>query len=233
MVFAAASLKTALDEAAATWTHETGTRVVISYAASNALARQIEAGAPADLFVSADRDWMDYAASKDLIRPETRTNLLGNSLVLIAPKNSPAQISLRPGLDLAAFLGDGRLAMGQVDAVPAGKYGKAALEKLGLWESVKNRTAQTENVRAALLLVARGEAPLGVVYRTDAVSDPTVTIVAAFPENTHPPIVYPIAVTKDSTHPDAPSFLDYLRSARSRPFFERQGFTVMTAGSNS
>lgn len=233
-VFAAASLKNALDEAAADWKRETGKATVISYAASNALAKQIEAGAPADIFFSADLDWMDYAASKNLIRPETRTNLLGNSLVLIAPKDASVQVSLQAGLDLTSALGNGRLAMGQVEAVPAGKYGKAALEKLGLWEGVKDKIAQTENVRAALLLVSRGEAPLGIVYKTDAVSDPNVKIVATFPENTHPPIVYPVALTKDSGNPDAMSFLSYLRSAQAKPFFEKQGFTViLTPGSGS
>lgn len=233
VVFAAASLKNALDDAAAAWKRDTGKTAVISYAASNALARQIEAGAPADIFFSADLDWMDYAASKDLILPETRSNLLGNSLVLIAPKNAPAQIVLQPGVDLAALLGNGRLAMGQAEAVPAGKYGKAALEKLGAWNGVKDRIAQTENVRAALLLVSRGEAPLGIVYKTDAVSDPDVTVVATFSENTHPPIVYPVAVTKASRHPDAASFLGFLKSAQARMVFEKQDFTVLSAGSNS
>lgn len=234
VVFAAASLKNALDDAATAWARQTGKRTVISYAASNALAKQIEAGAPADIFFSADLDWMDYAASKSLIRPGTRVNLLGNSLVLIAPKDAGTQVSLQSGAQLGTALGNGRLAMGQVDAVPAGKYGKAALEKLGAWEGVKDRIAQTENVRAALLLVSRGEAPLGIVYKTDAVSDPNVRIVAAFPEGTHPPIVYPVALTKDGANPDAPAFLDFLHSRQAKPFFEQQGFTVMASpGSNS
>ncbi|WP_445504922.1 molybdate ABC transporter substrate-binding protein [Microvirga sp. G4-2] len=234
VVFAAASLKNALDDAAAAWKRETGKTAVISYAASNALAKQVEAGAPADLFFSADLDWMDYAASKSLIVPETRTNLLGNSLVLIAPKDASVQVSLQPGFDLASALGDGRLAMGQVEAVPAGKYGKAALEKIGAWDGVKSRIAQTENVRAALLLVSRGEAPLGIVYKTDAVSDVNVKIVATFPESTHPPIVYPVALTKDSANPDAAPFLNFLRSSQAKPFFERQGFSVMAVpGSGS
>jgi molybdate transport system substrate-binding protein len=234
VVFAAASLKNALDDASAAWTQETGKRVVISYAASNALAKQIEAGAPADLFFSADLDWMEYAASKGLIRPESRVDLLGNSLVLIAPKDSPSQISLQPGLDLAASLGSDRLALGHVDAVPAGKYGKAALEKLGAWEGVKDKLAQTDNVRAALLLVSRGEAPLGIVYRTDAASDPKVRIVATFPGSSHPPIVYPIAVTAESSHPDAAPLLAFLRSEKAKLFFEKQGFTVLSkAGSGS
>lgn len=227
VVFAAASLKNALDDAAAAWKRETSRTAVISYAASNALAKQVEAGAPADIFFSADLDWMDYAASKNLIRPETRANLLGNSLVLIARKDASVQVSLQPGFDLASALGKGRLAMGQVEAVPAGKYGKAALEKLGAWNGVRDKIAQTENVRAALFLVSRGEAPFGIVYKTDAVSDPNVKIVAAFPEGAHPPIVYPVALTKDSSNPDAASFLNYLRSSQAKPFFEKHGFNVM------
>jgi molybdate transport system substrate-binding protein len=234
VVFAAASLKNALDDAVLAWKQEAGKSAVISYAASNVLAKQIEAGAPADIFFSADLDWMDYAASKELIRPETRTNLLGNSLVLIAPKDSGVRIPLQPGLDLAPFLGKGRLAMGQLAAVPAGKYGKAALEKLGAWNGVKDKVAQTENVRAALLLVARGEAPLGIVYQTDAMSEARVTIVGTFPEGSHPLIVYPVAMTKDSNSPDAASLLNFLRSERARPLFEKQGFTVVNAaGSGS
>lgn len=234
VVFAAASLKNALDEAAAAWMRDSGRRVVVSYAASNALARQIEAGAPADIFFSADLDWMDYAASKRLIQPESRVSLLGNSLVLIAPKGSTAQVELNPGLDLAPFLGSDRLAMGHVNAVPAGKYGKAALEHLGAWAGVKDKVAQTENVRAALLLVSRGEAPLGIVYKTDAVSDSNVTIVGTFPEGSHPPIVYPVALTKDSANPEAIEFLGFLRSDKAKPFFEKQGFTLLNkAGSGS
>jgi molybdate transport system substrate-binding protein len=234
VIFAAASLKNALDDIGAAWTRQTGKRAVFSHAASSALAKQIEAGAPADIFFSADHDWMNYAVTKNLIRPESRANLLGNGLVLIAPKGAAVQVALQPGLDLAAVLGNGRLAMGHVDAVPAGKYGKAALEKLGAWEGVKDKVAQAENVRAALLLVARGEAPLGIVYRTDAAADPNVAIVASFPADSHPPIVYPVALTKDSNNPDAASFLDFLRSGQARPFFEKQGFTVIPApGSGS
>lgn len=234
VVFAAASLKNALDDAAAAWSRETGRKAVISYAGSSALAKQIEAGAPADVFFPADLDWMDHMVSKGLIRPGTRFDLLGNDLALIAPTGAAVQASLRPGLDLAPVLAGGRLAMGHVDSVPAGKYGKAALEKLGAWNGVKERIAQTENVRAALLLVSRGEAPLGVVYRTDALSDPNVGIVGIFPEGTHPPIVYPVAMTRDSTHPDAVPFLEFLRSAKAKSFFEKQGFKVLnTAGSGS
>ena len=227
VVFAAASMKNALDEINAAWGRDGGKRATISYAASSALAKQIESGAPADLFASADLDWMDYAAGKGLIRPDTRVTLLGNRLVLVAPKDSTAAVSLAPGLDLAPTLSGGRLAMANVDAVPAGKYGKTALETLGAWEGVKGQVAQAENVRAALLLVSRGEAPLGIVYQTDAASDPGVRVVGTFPEGSHPPIVYPVAITKDSSHPDAAAFLAFLRSATARAAFERQGFTIL------
>jgi len=231
VVFAAASMKNALDEVNAAWAAAHGGRkAVISYAASSALAKQIESGAPADLFISADLDWMDYVAERKLIRPETRGNLLGNRLVLIAAKDSKQNITLAPGLDLAALLGrDGKLSMGSVDSVPAGKYGKAALEKLGSWAAVKDRIAQADNVRAAMLLVSRGEAPLGIVYQTDAAADPNVRIVGQFPEDTHPPIIYPAAVTKDSTNAEAPAFLAFMRSDAARAAFERQGFTVLRA----
>jgi len=228
VVFAAASLKNALDEIAATWSKDTGKPAPkISYAASSALAKQIEQGAPADLFISADLDWMDYVAAKNLIKAETRFNLLGNKIVLIAPKDSKIANVAITGADLAKALNGGRLSMANVDAVPAGKYGKSALEKLGAWNEVKDHVAQAENVRAALLLVARGEAPLGIVYSTDAAAEPNVRIVATFPEDSHAPIIYPAALTKDSSNTDAKAFLDYLRSAKARLAFEKQGFTVV------
>lgn len=227
LVFAAASLKNALDEIGTAWSRETGRKVTISYAGSNALAKQLEAGAPADIFFSADLDWMDYAASKDLVRPETRVNLLGNSLVLVAPKESTTRLDIRHDTALAAALGSGRLAMGNVDAVPAGRYAKAALEKLGAWESLKGKVAQAESVRAALLFVSRGEAPLGIVYKTDAASGPNVKVVAEFPADTYPPIVYPVARLKTSENPDAQSFLDFLRSGPIKALFEKQGFAVL------
>mgnify|MGYP003342027793 FL=1 len=198
LVFAAASLKNAIDDIGARWEHETGKRAVVSYAASPALARQIEQGAPAEMFISADLEWMDYLQLRRLIRPESRANLLGNRIVLIARRGSTSSIRLEPGLDVARLLGDGRLAMADISAVPAGRYGKAALEALGLWPSLQSRIAQSENVRGALLLVSRGEAPLGIVYQTDAAADPYVQIVDAFPENTHPPIIYPAALTTAS-----------------------------------
>ena len=230
LVFAAASLKNALDEVAAQWQRESGKKVAISYAASNTLIKQIEQGAPVDIFISADLDWMDYGQQKGLIKPDTRVNLLGNRIVLIAPKDSTVSVNVQPGFDLAALLKGGRLAMGNVDAVPAGKYGKAALEKLGAWDGVKDKIAQAESVRAALVLVSRGEAPLGIVYQTDAASDPSVKIVGVFPENAHPPIIYPIALTKDSANADAQAFLNYIKSPAARPAFERQGFTVLAPG---
>ena len=230
VVFAAASLKNALDDIAGQWQRETGKKAVISYAASNTLIKQIEQGAPADIFISADLDWMDYGQQNNLIRPDSRFNLLGNRLVLIAPKDASVSANIQPGFDLATLLKGGRLAMGNVDAVPAGKYGKAALEKLGVWDSVKDKIAQAESVRAALLFVSRGEAPLGIVYQTDAAADPGVKIVGTFPENTHPPIIYPVALTKESTNPNAQAFLDYLRLPAARAAIERQGFTVLAPG---
>ncbi len=226
IVFAAASLKNALDNASAAWQKDAGTAIRTSYAASSTLAKQLEEDAPAQIFISADEDWMNYAAAKGLILPESRSDLLGNRLVLVAPKDSAAALNLMPGADLAQALGGGRLAIGNVDSVPAGKYGKAALEKLGLWASVVGKLAQAESVRAALLLVSRGEAPLGVVYRTDAASDPAVKIVATFPADSHPPIRYSIALTVKAG-PAAAAFLDYIKSEKAAPFFKAQGFTVL------
>jgi molybdate transport system substrate-binding protein len=233
LVFAAASLKNALDDVAAQWQRESGKKVVISYAASNTLIKQIEQGAPADIFISADLDWMDYGKEHNLIDVQTRSNLLSNKIVLVAPKDATFTLNIARSFDLAAALKGGRLAMANVDAVPAGKYGKAALEKLGAWDGVKDKIAQADNVRAALLLVSRGEAPLGIVYQTDAASEPAVKIVGTFPEDSHPPITYPIALTKTSTNPDARAFLTYVRSAAARPAFERQGFTVLGPGARS
>jgi len=226
IVFAAASLKNALDNVSAAWQKEAGTAVKISYAASSTLAKQLEEDAPAQIFISADEGWMNYAAAKGLIKPESRSELLGNKLVLIAPKDSSAALNLMPGADLAKALGGGRLAIASVDSVPAGRYGKAALEKLGLWASVAGKLAQAESVRAALLLVSRGEAPLGVVYQTDAASDPGVETVATFPAVSHPPIRYPIALTVKAG-PAAAAFLDYIKSEKAAPFFKAQGFTVL------
>jgi molybdate transport system substrate-binding protein len=226
-VFAAASLKNALDDIAARWIKDGKGAPKVSFAASNTLAKQIEQEAPADIFFSADLDWMDYLQGKNLIKPETRVDLLANRIVLIAPKDAAALIDVKPGFDLAKALGGGRLAMGNVDAVPAGKYGKAALEKLGAWAGVKDKVAQADSVRAALFLVSRGEAPLGIVYATDAVSDPNVAIVGTFPEGSHPPIIYPVAVTRNATAPNAAEFLAYMRGPAAKTAFEKQGFTVL------
>lgn len=225
LVFAAASLKTALDEVHAGWGEG---RAKASYAASSALARQIEAGAPADIFISADLAWMDHLEQQKLLQPGSRGNLLSNRIVLVAPKESKAEAKLAPGLALADLLGrDGRLAMADVNAVPAGRYGKAALEQLGLWKSVQGRIAQAENVRAALALVARGEAPLGIVYATDAAAGTGVRVLDRFPESSHPPIVYPAAILAASKHGRAQSYLALLRSPASRAAFEKQGFTLL------
>ena len=226
LVFAAASLKNALDDASAAYQRQEGDRIVTSYAASSALARQLEKGAPADIFISADLDWMDYVQRKNLIKPETRKNLLSNRLVLVAPAASSVTVAIKPGFPLATLLGDGRLAIADPDSVPAGKYAKAALETLGVWTSVENKLARAENVRAALFFVSRRETLLGIVYRTDAAADKGVRIVAAFPDNSHPPILYPIALTT-ARHSGAAKFLAFLESPAARLFFEKQGFTVL------
>ena len=234
VVFAAASLKNALDEIAADWSKSASRPMPrISYAASSALAKQMEQGAPADLFISADLDWMDYVEKKDLIRKDTRFNLLGNKIVLIAPRDSKASVDVTQGVDLAKALAGGKLAMGNVAAVPAGKYGTAALEELGAWNGVKSSVAQADTVRAALLLVARGEAALGIVYATDAAAEPGVKIVGTFPDDSHPPIIYPAALASNSKSPDSASFLDCLKGTKARVAFEKQGFTVLVKSASS
>ena len=221
--FAAASLKNALDDAAAGYP---AAKVKVAYAASGPLARQIEAGAPAGLFISADEDWMDELAAKELIEPGSRIDLLGNALVLIAPSASPVHFALGKDGSLAAALGDGRLAIGDPQSVPAGKYAKAALENLGFWAKLEPHLARAESVRAALALVDRGEAPLGIVYQTDAAADTGVRIVDRFPADSHKPITYPAALIKGAGVP-ARDFLTWLRSPQAAPFFEKQGFTVL------
>jgi len=223
LVFAAASLRTALDGLIGPAREATGVTVRLSYAATSALARQIEEEAPADIFISADVDWMDYVQTKGLVRDETRVDLVTNRLVLIAPSREPVTLSIGPGFRLAAALGAGRLALADPTAVPAGKYARTALSNLGVWSSVASRIAPAENVRAALLLVSRAESPLGIVYRTDAIADPNVTIVDTFPETSHPPIVYPAALTRHGGDPAA-RVLAFLRSDRAMAEFERQGF---------
>ncbi|MBY5554897.1 molybdate ABC transporter substrate-binding protein [Rhizobium leguminosarum] len=226
-VFAAASLKDALDAANAAWTKESGKEAVASYAASGALAKQIENAAPADIFISADLDWMDYLATKNLIKAETRSDLLGNKIVLVAEKDKAKPVEIKQGFDLAGLLGDGRLAMGEPKSVPAGKYGMAALEKLGVWKSVETKVAGVESVRAALALVSRGEAPYGIVYQTDAAADKGVVVVGTFPPDSHPPIIYPIAILAESENPDATAYLDFLKSDKAAAFFTAQGFTIL------
>ncbi|RXF68510.1 molybdate ABC transporter substrate-binding protein [Hansschlegelia zhihuaiae] len=234
VAFAAASLKNALDAIAKDWTKETGIEVKASYAASSALAKQIEQAAPADLFISADVPWMDYVAEKSLIAPSSRVDLLGNKLVLVAGQSwSKGDVELKKGVDLAGLLGNERLAMGEPGSVPAGKYGKAALEKLGVWDKVSSKVAGAENVRAALALVSRGEAPLGIVYKTDAAADKGVKIVGTFPADSHPPIVYPAAKLKDARSPNADAFLKRLSSASAKKTFEEVGFTVIAPPSGS
>jgi len=225
-VFAAASLKTALDAAIAAYEKQTGDTVRVSYAASSALARQIEAGAPADIFISADLKWMDELQGKDLIQTNSRRNLLGNDLVLVAPVASGTKIDLVPGVDLLSHLKNGPLAMADPAAVPAGIYGKAALTKLGIWNSVEAKVARAQDVRAALRLVARREAPLGIVYRTDANAEPQVEIAGVFPRGSYPPVVYPAALV---THAKgrAHDLMDFLESPAARRYFEQQGFKVL------
>jgi molybdate transport system substrate-binding protein len=225
-VFAAASLKDALDHAVVIFQQYGNDNVSVSYAASSALAKKIEAGASADVFLSADLYWMDYLQQRNLIRRDTRKSLLGNHLVLVAPVASETEVEIKPQFPLASLLGDGRLAIADPDAVPAGKYGKAALEKLGVWSSVENKLMREENVRAALYRVSRREAPLGVVYQTDAASDERVKIVGVFPDDTHPPIVYPIALTNRS-NAGAARFVGLLESSMARKVFERYGFVTL------
>lgn len=226
-VFAAASLKTALDEIAVAFEAATEFTATMSYAGSSALARQIQFGAPADVFLSASPEWMDALERDGLIAPETRVDLLGNRLVLIAHGGDAPPLDLTSTDALMARLGDGRLAMALVEAVPAGVYGRAALTNLGAWETLAPHVVQTDNVRAALALVAAGEAPLGVVYATDAEADPRVTVVGAFPETSHPPIVYPVAAVADRSEPATAPFLAFLRDAAARIIFERNGFAVI------
>ena len=226
LVFAAASLKDALDAQVTGFRSVSSDKVVVAYGASSALAKQIEAGAPAGVFISADVDWMDVVEKKGLVLAGTRVDLLRNSLVLVAPASSKAALTIRPGFDLAKALGTDKLAMANPDSVPAGKYGRAALESLGAWSSVERHVARAENVRAALALVARGEAPYGIVYATDARADSRVRIVDTFPASTHPPIVYPIAVLVAGNASVARAFVDYLRSAPARAVWAKHGFAV-------
>lgn len=230
-VFAAASLKESMDAAAQAYEAETGTPVRVSYAASSALARQVEQGAPADVFFSADLDWMDTLQGKGLVDVSTRRSLLGNTLVLVAPVDAKTPpVTLRRGASLLPALGErGRIALAMVQSVPAGKYAKAAFESLGMWDALAPRAAEAESVRAALLLVSRGEAPLGVVYGSDAKAEPKVRVVATFPAESHPPIVYPVAKLANATHPEAAAFVAWLGGDDAAALFRARGFTVLPA----
>ena len=220
-------MKNALDDVDVAFAKQTGIAVVASYDASSALMKQIEQGAPADVFISADLKWMDYGSQKKFIDDGTRVNLLGNTLVLIAGKESKlVSVTIDPGLDLASLAGEGRIATGDVRAVPVGIYAKAALQKLGLWDAVEPKLAMVGNVRAALVLVARDEAPLGIVYATDAKVEPAAKVIATFPADSHEPIVYPVAATR-AAKPGAALYLAFLRSSAARAIFEHYGFSVL------
>jgi molybdate transport system substrate-binding protein len=226
-VFAAASMKNALDDINAAYTAKSGTKIVVSYAASSALAKQIEQGAPADVFISADTDWMDYAIGKKNINEPSRVNLLGNTIVLIAPKDSKVdKVSIAAGFDLAKLAGDGKIATGDVKAVPVGKYAKDALEKLGAWSAAEPKFAMAESVRAALTLVARGEAVLGIVYSTDAKVEPGVKIVGTFPADSHPAIIYPVAATA-TAKPESSEYIAFLKTSAAKAIFEKYGFKFL------
>ncbi|MDE5455136.1 molybdate ABC transporter substrate-binding protein [Bradyrhizobium sp. CSA112] len=230
-VFAAASMKNALDDINTAYTAKSGVKITVSYGPSSGLARQIEQGAPADVFISADTDWMDYATSKKAIRQPSRVNLLGNSIVLIAPKDSRIDnVGIASGFDLAKLAGDGKIATGDVKSVPVGKYAKAALEKLGAWEAAEPKFAMAESVRAALTLVARGEAVLGIVYFTDAKVEPGVKVVGTFPADSHPAIIYPVAATT-TAKPEASDYLAFLRSTAARTILEKYGFKFLVSPS--
>lgn len=223
LVFAAASLTNVLGDLAPAWEKASGVPVKLSFAASSVLARQIEAGSSADVFISADQEWMDYLQSRNLIAQTSRINLVGNRLVLIAPADSRIELEIKHGFDLAGALAGGRLATGDPDTVPVGRYARSALTSLGVWDQVADRLVRAENVRSAMNFVARGETPLGIVYATDAQIDKKVRVVATFPDNTHDPITYPAAATA-TAGPGAASFLAYLRSTEAAPTWQKYGF---------
>jgi len=228
VVFAAASMKTALDAVAAAWKADTGKTVSIAYASSAVLAKQIEQGAPADIFISADLKWMDYLEKAKLIRAGTRKNLFGNKLVLIEPSDADVTIEIAKGFDLAGAAGDGKIAVCMIDSCPAGIYAKEALESLGVFAGVEPKLAQADNVRNALNLVSRGEAKFGIVYATDAKADPKVKVVGTFPASSHSPIVYPVALIAASANPDAAFFLAYLTFQAATKVFTGQGFEILS-----
>lgn len=227
LVFAAASLQNAMEAVVEAYHSRTGVDVAVSYAGSSTLARQIESGAPADVYVSANRGWVDYLEQAGLLRPDSRVALLGNRLVLVAPEGSDIKLTIAPGFDLRAALGSDYLAMANTRAVPAGIYGKQALQSLGVWKQVENHIAQAADVRTALAYVARDAAPLGIVYASDAVAEDDVQVVDTFPEHSHAPIVYPAAILTTSTHPRAQGFIAFLQSEAAAANFKRWGFRVL------
>jgi molybdate transport system substrate-binding protein len=226
-VFAAASLTDVLKAAAVAWEGKGKPAVVLSFGSSSAIARQVEAGAPADIFASADEKWMQYLNDRGLIATDSIHRPVGNELVLVAPAGSDVSIAIAPGFDLAGALGAGRLAIGDPNAVPAGIYGKQALAKLGVWDSVESRIAPAESVRAALALVQRGEAPLGIVYATDVRGVSDVKVVGTFPDDSHDPIVYPMAIVAGHERPEAKAFFDFLLGADARQIFNSYGFKTL------
>jgi molybdate transport system substrate-binding protein len=226
-VFAAASLTNAMTEIEERFEAAAGIDLVVSLAGSSTLARQIQLGAPADIFISANEAWMDALEADGLIEDGTRFDLLSSSIVLIAHGSGREPVAIGPGLDLEKLLGGGKLAMALVDSVPAGIYGKASLETLGIWDGIAADVAQSDNVRAALALVATGEAPYGIVYATDAVAQDRVSVVGTFPADSHPPIIYPAAGLANRDAPDAAKFLEFLKGPEARDAFERQGFVVL------
>ena len=227
-VFAAASTTDAMNQIAIAFAAKTHGKIVTSYNSSSTLAKQIENGAPAALFVSADEQWMDYLDTRKLLVAGTRQNLLGNALVLIAPKEgrAPDHVDIHPGFPLAKLLGDGRLAMGDPTHVPAGLYGKAALQKLGVWDQVQDKVAAAPNVRSALAFVERGETPFGIVYSTDATITPKVRVVGVFPEDSHPPILYPVALVAGHDTPEARAVLAFIRGPEAKAIWAKYGFQL-------
>jgi molybdate transport system substrate-binding protein len=226
LIFGASSLTNVLDEIGAAYTRETGQALKFSYAASSALARQIEANARADVFFSADSEWMDYLQTRNLIDKSTRKDLLGNRLVLVAPIGSKVQLKIAPNFPLAATLGKERLATGDPDSVPVGRYARSALTALGVWNDVADRLVRAENVRAALAFIARGEVPLGIVYETDALVEKQVRVVDVFPENTHLPIIYPVATTLNA-RAGSREFIEFLSGPAAEALFKKYGFAVL------
>ncbi|ACB95900.1 molybdate ABC transporter substrate-binding protein [Beijerinckia indica] len=227
VIFAAASMKTALDGVAAAWQAQTGKKPAISYASSAVLAKQIEQGAPADIFISADVEWMDYLDKAKLLKPGTRRNLLGNELVLIEPANDNVALKITSGFDLAKATGDSKIAVCTISSCPGGIYAKQAFENLKVWSEVEPKLAQADNIRNALALVSRGEAKFGVVYATDAKAEPKVKVVDTFPSASHNPIVYPIALLNSSTNPDAQAFAGFLTSQAATKILTDQGFSIL------